>query len=238
MSLMKKRSMWEPVSLRGAIYSRIVTQIERLIDEQRLKPGDRLPAERDLARMLGVSRPSLREAMKTLEAVGRIKVKHGTGVWIQPPDPLRRLSADHDVGLSDLFAMRKVLEIPAAGWAAKSARPEDVQLLQDLLNSLAKAQETAEMQRLDIEFHLRIAELAGNRFLLQTMGILHQMLREGMETTLTIPGRHRLSMAEHQRIVDALKRRDVARARAATRAHLVAAEAAALNRIAVEKRGK
>jgi GntR family transcriptional regulator, transcriptional repressor for pyruvate dehydrogenase complex len=233
---MRKRSIWEPVALRGAIYSRIVTQIERLIDDQRLKPGDRLPAERDLAHLLGVSRASLREAMKTLEAVGRIKVKHGSGVWIQRPDPLRRLSANRDVGLSDLFAMRKVLEIPAAGWAAKSARLEDVQLLQDLLDSLALAQETAEMQRLDIKFHLRIAELAGNRFLLQTMGILHQMLREGMETTLTIPGRHRLSMAEHQKIVDALRRRDVARARGATRAHIVAAEAAALNRIAGEKR--
>lgn len=64
----------------------IVDRIEGLIEERGLGPGDRLPPERRLAEMLGVSRPSLREAIKALQAVGRVSVRHGTGVWVQPPD--------------------------------------------------------------------------------------------------------------------------------------------------------
>src|SRR5581483_6773716 len=95
--------VWQQVRESGTLYARIVGDIERLIEERGLQPGDRLPSERELARLLGVSRPSLREAIKMLEAVGRVRVHHGTGCWIERPDPLRRLAGDRQVTLRELF---------------------------------------------------------------------------------------------------------------------------------------
>jgi len=191
---------------------------------------------RELARLLGVSRPSLREAIRTLQAVGRVSVQHGTGAWVQAPDAMRRLEATREIGLRELFGMREVLEVPAAGWAAEAAGEEAVAALFGLLDSMRATTDFEELRRLDAEFHLRIAELAGNRFLLRTMGVLHEMLRQGMETTLKIPGRLGRSQAEHRRVAAAISARDPQAARRAMRAHIAAAQRAALARLAGDGR--
>jgi len=229
------KSIWRRVSEKGTLDARIVAQVEHLIRERRLMPGDRLPPERELAALLGVSRPSLREAVKTLEAIGRVRVRHGTGIWIQPPDPMQSLSRERGIGLEELFAMRKVLEVPAAGWAAQLASRDDLRDLGSLIEAMGKVQDVAELERLDIRFHLQISKLAGNRFLSKTMGVLHQMLHEGMVTTLQIPGRRERSRLEHKRILNALVSRDVPAAKRAAQAHIEAAEGAALRRIAEEQ---
>ncbi len=227
--------LFNPVRQEGALSGRIVAQIERLIDQRHLRPGDRLPPERELAVLLGVSRPSLREAVKTLEANGRVVVKHGTGVWIQPPDPMRHLTSAREVGLRELFAMREVLEVPAAGWAAESSEPAAVRALYGMLEAMEGSAPIDELRRRDIEFHIRIAEMAGNRFLLRTMDVLHEMLQQGMETTLTIPGRLPRSRLEHRRIVDAIAAEDGDRARRMMKAHIRGAQAAGLRRLVDEE---
>lgn len=227
---------WRPLREHGALSTRIAAEIERVIEERHLQPGDRLPAERDLAQLLGVSRPSVREAVRSLEARGRLQVRHGLGVSILPPKAVHGLG-EESVGLQELFAMREVLEVPAAGWAAARARPGDVASLKVLLEDLDRVGQASHHQpdwdrlrRLDISFHLGIATLAGNRFLRQVMGVLHDMLAEGMETTLSIPGRLAQSRIEHRRILDAIAAGDRAGARAAMRRHIRNAQAAGLDR--------
>lgn len=226
---------FRPVREEGPLYERIVAQIERLIEERHLNPGDRLPPERELAVLFGVSRPSLREAVKTLEANRRVAVKHGTGVWIQPPDPMRHLTEAHEVGLRELFAMREVLEVPAAGWAAESGDPAAVDALYRVLGEMEGSASIDELRRFDIDFHMRIAKMAGNRFLLRTMDVLHEMLRQGMATTLTIPGRLPRSRVEHRRIADAIATKDGDGARRLMRIHIRSAQAAGLRRLIHEE---
>ena len=227
--------LFNPVRQEGVLPGRIVAQIERLIEEPHLNPGDRLPPERELAVLFGVSRPSLREAVKTLEANRRVVVKHGTGVWIQPPDPMRHLAIDREVGLRELFAMREVLEVPGAGWAAESGEPAAVGALYGVLEEMEGSTHIDELRRLDVDFHMRIAEMAGNRFLLRTVDVLHAMLQQGMETTLTIPGRIPRSRLEHRRIADAIAAKDGDRARRMMKAHIRSAQAAGLRRLVDEE---
>lgn len=210
----------------------IADRIEQLIAERGLRPGDRLPPERALAEVLGVSRPSLREAIKALEAVGRLRVRHGTGVWILAPDEMRRLQASREVRLEELFAMREVLEVPAAGWAAGAPSESGVERLARLVAEMEATADVDELRRHDIEFHLSIAEMAGNRFLLRTMGVLHGMLQQGMDTTLRIPGRVDRSRTEHRRILEAIRSGDPGAAERAMRAHIRGAQRAAATRLA------
>jgi GntR family transcriptional repressor for pyruvate dehydrogenase complex len=230
-------TLWRPLREQGALSTRIAAEIERVIEERHLQPGDRLPPERDMAQLFGVSRPSVREAVRTLEARGRLRVRHGLGVWISAPQPMHGLG-DQAVGLQELFAMREVLEVPAAGWAAARARPEDVASLRVLVGELERLGQGARdqldwdaLRRADISFHLAIATLAGNRFMRQVMGVLHDMLAEGMETTLSVPGRLARSRTEHRRIVDAVAIGDKAGSRAAMRRHIRNAQAAGLRRL-------
>jgi GntR family transcriptional repressor for pyruvate dehydrogenase complex len=219
---------------RGTLSSRIAVEIERLISERQLRPGDRLPPERELANLFSVSRPSLREAVKSLEAVGRLRVQHGTGSWVAEPNAQRKVADSRQMTLAELFAMREVLEVPAAGWAAKVATTEGVADLKRLLEHMSRIDDVTELGHLDTAFHIRIAELAANRFLLQTVGILHDLLEEGMATTLTIPGRREVSRSQHLRIVDAIARGDEAEAKSAIRAHIRSAQVAGLRRLAAE----
>lgn len=233
-----KRPLWEPLG-QGRVSDRIAQQILVLIAEERLRPGDRLPAERELAGLLGVSRPSLREAVRSLQAQGHLEVRHGSGVFVAEPHTARELRAaviQQQVTIDELFAMREVLELPAAAWAAQRGDPDSLDLVTRAYDTLVKA---ADEPRIDIEklraldtaFHLSIVEAAGNRFLQQTAGVLHDMLTAGMQTTLRVPGRLAASRREHQRILLALVDGDAEAARSAAREHIGNAHEAALSRL-------
>lgn len=236
--------MWQPISQQGSLSDRIVDQVEQLIRNESLKPGDRLPSEREMAQLLGVSRPSLREAVRILEARGRLAVRHGLGVFVQAPRSERELRAalgEIELTLNELYAMREVLEVPAAGWAADgidAAQLRDVRTKLDTLNSAGEAAtiDYDELRRLDADFHLAIAVAAGNRFLRQTSGVLHDMVVSGMETTLLIPGRIEIARTDHERIYACLAEHDAAGARRAARAHIRGAHSAAARRLAGAQR--
>ncbi len=234
--------MWESVAPRGSISARIEKQITELIAGDELRPGDRLPAERELAGLLGVSRPSVREAVKSLEAQGRLHVRHGQGVFVAAPrseQDLRAAVAANEMDVGELFAMREVLEVPAAGWAAANAGASDIAAIAAALKELnrairANAPDFELLQTLDATFHMQIVEAAGNRFLRQTLGVLQDMLAAGMETTLRVPGRLERSRDDHERILAALRAGDAPAARQAARRHIRAAHAAALKRFEQE----
>lgn len=238
--------MWQPVNQQGNLSDRIVTQVERLIADESLRPGDRLPSERDMAALLKVSRPSLREAVRILEARGRLVVKHGQGVFVQEPRSeraLRHALAATEVTLNELFAMREVLEVPATGWAAERIDATKLRDLRGLLDQMRSMIDKGKIDfdrlaSLDVDFHLGIAAAAGNRFLRQTHGVLHNMILSGMETTLSIPGRPQIALRDHEAIFAALSEHDAAGARRAARTHIRGAHKAALNRVAEEEAAK
>lgn len=231
--------MWEPIIQQGSLSERIAAQVERLLRDEQLKPGDQLPSEREMAQLLGVSRPSLREAVRTLEARGKLVVKHGQGVFVQAPRSERELRAalgDVELSLNELYAMREVLEVPAAAWAAENRTPEQLHGMRAALDKLNVAGEGGEvdydrLSQLDADFHIAIAEAAGNRFLKQTSNVLHNMVLSGMQTTLLIEGRIEIARQDHERIYTALVAQDAAAARRAARSHIRGAHAAALRRV-------
>lgn len=230
---------WQPLG-QGTLIERIRSEILRVLHDQKLGPGDRLPSERDLAASLRVSRPSVREAVRSLQAEGRLVVKHGQGVFVAEPAMqrgLRESIARLDHSLGELFAMREVLEVPAARWAAQRQDAVEVQAVQgafaELDRALASPQRDFEqLQLLDANFHLRIVEAAGNRLLVQSQGVLNELLLTGMQTTLAIEGRAEQSREEHLEILEAILDGDAPRAAKAAQAHVQHTRRAANRRIA------
>lgn len=236
--------MWEPIRQQGNLTDRIAEEVERLIDQDSLKPGDRLPSEREMAELLGVSRPSLREAVRILQARGRLVVKHGQGVFVQVPGPERELRAklaDTQLTLGELYPMRELLEVAAAEWAADHATADmraRIRAALDELNAAGESEPIDEdrLRDLDARFHLSIAEAAGNRFLRQTSSVMHDMIIAGMRTTLTIPGRIDRARADHERIYACVAAGDSAGARRAARAHIREAHRAAIAQLSRQHR--
>ncbi|MDE3100797.1 MAG: FadR family transcriptional regulator [Chloroflexota bacterium] len=229
-------SALRPLGQEQSISTQIAERVNHLIRTLRLRPGDQLPSERELAEALAVSRPSLREAFAVLQARGRVAVEHGRGVFVREPPPSLSASTLARIRLPELFAMRKVLEGPAADWAARAATARDLAELQTALARLdAEASiippDFERLRQLDIAFHMRIATAARNPFLGQTMAVLHQMMTMSMQSTLTLPGRLRRSRLEHRKILDALARGNPAMARRVMLVHIASAERAALSRI-------
>jgi GntR family transcriptional repressor for pyruvate dehydrogenase complex len=229
---------WQPLG-HGGLNSRIRAEILRVLAERALAPGDRLPSERELAAALHVSRPSVREAVRSLQAEGRLVVRHGQGVYVAEPAAGRRLResmAELDHSLGELFAMREILEVPAARWAAQRKDAAALAAVQEAYDQLEVALhrdvlDYDELQRLDAGFHLRIVQASGNRLLEQTQAVLHDLLRTGMRTTLAVPGRIKRSRADHERILTALHAGDSATAARAARDHVRGSRDAAIARI-------
>lgn len=232
-------AVWRSVRQQGNVSQRIAAQIEEMLTSETLKPGDRLPTERDMAELLGASRPSVREAVRILQAQGRLVVKHGLGVFVAESQTKQALGAamsNPEVNINEVFTMREVLEVPAAKWAAEQITDEQIALLREILQELdtafdADSDDFKRLARLDTTFHLAIAQAAGNRFLRQTTDVLHDILIEGMQTTLLIPGRREKSRKQHDQIVAALEKHDPAAAGRAAQAHVRSAHQAALARL-------
>jgi len=191
------------------------------IESSNLKPGAKLESERELARILGISRPSLREAIQILQAQGRLVSKHGVGVFVLDEEVGGRikdayLSQRHTI--EELFQMREILEAPAVEWAAERRSGEQLLEIKRALGRLRDAlkEDPIDFDRvreLDMEFHLVIVRSAQNRFLNQTLGTLQEIMRHSMDNTLKLPGRIDQSEEEHSIILEAIENRDPINAR-------------------------
>jgi GntR family transcriptional repressor for pyruvate dehydrogenase complex len=216
--------------------SRIAGQVIEMIKSQKLAPGTALPPERQLAELLDVSRPSLREALHILQAQGLVAIKHGQGTFVAEPVLAQELRAatiakTHD--LNELFDAREALEVPSSRWASERANKEDIRTLRATINQMAQvtSQENVDfelLQTLDAKFHLTIVGIAGNRFINQTLGVLQDVMRMSMETTLRLPGRLEISRSEHEAILKAIEDREGELAASLTRAHITGARQTAI----------
>ena len=203
---------------------RLQNQVRLLLDhmeERGFKAGDRLESERELSRILGISRPSLREAIQILQVQGRLIVKHGIGIFVLDEEEGERLrdslkAAQHTI--EELFQMREILEAPAVEWAAERRTNEQLQEMraaaEELNLAIAENQiDFEKVRRLDMQFHLTIAKSAHNHFLNQTLGTLQEIMFKSMDNTLKLPGRIDASEHEHGVILDAIEKRDPIAAR-------------------------
>lgn len=191
------------------------------IDREGLKPGDRLDSERELAKILGISRPSLREAVQILQVQGRLVVKHGIGIFVLDEVEGEKLrdtlkAAQHRI--EELFQMREILEAPAVEWAAERRTEEQLEAMKAAARALNQviAEDPIDfdkVRRLDMEFHLTIVRSAQNQFLNQTLGTLQEIMYKSMDNTLKLPGRIDASGHEHGVILEAIENRDPIAAR-------------------------
>ena len=209
------------------LYRQISDQIAALIERGEYGVGQRLPPERDLAKQLGVSRPSVREALIALEVEGYVEVRVGSGVYVMglgsraaQSDPLTA-----DSGPFELIRARWLIEAECAALAAKQATKAQVRAIEDALDAMEADRDKGTMPLgADRLFHLRIAEASGNSALAlvvktlwdQRTGPLFLRLEHHFDT----PALWTVAIREHREIVAAIARHDPAAARAAMRRHM------------------
>ncbi|MCV3271799.1 FadR/GntR family transcriptional regulator [Roseobacter sinensis] len=211
----------------------VVRQIEQLILRGILRPGERLPAERELAERLGVSRPSLRDAISTLQSQGLLTSRAGAGVYVAEvlgsafAPALVQLFARHDDAVFDYLSFRRDLEGLAAERAARLASDTDLRVVQTIFDKMEAAhtkRSPEDEARLDAQFHMAIIEASHNVVMLHMMRSMYELLREGVFYNRQIMFKQRATrqtlLDQHRAINDSLQARDATGARAAVEAHL------------------
>lgn len=208
------------------LYQQIADQIRGLIQGGHFSPGDRLPAERDLAQQLGVSRPSLREALIALEIEGSVEIRMGSGIYITAESE-RRPSHTSSMGESpiELMEARAAVEGTVALAAAARISPEGLKLLRETLDAM-RVEIEAGRKPLDQDrlFHLTIAAEGGNSVLTHIIGDLfderHSPISAQLRTRFETPETWHLALVEHEAILTALQARDPLLVQAMMHAHL------------------
>lgn len=217
----------------GKISHAIERQVEELILQGVLRPGERLPSERELAETMDVSRPTLREAFADLEGRGLIVTRPGGGTYIAEvlgaafAPPLIELFASHDTALFDYVAFRRDLE----GLAAERAAVHGTETDFDVINSVFARMEAASAKRnpeqeatIDAEFHMAIVEAAHNVVMLHMMRSLYEMLVRGVwynrNVVYSLRERRAQLLDQHRAIRDGVVSRDPLAARTAVEAHM------------------
>jgi GntR family transcriptional repressor for pyruvate dehydrogenase complex len=214
------------------IYEEIVRQVKAMISEGRLKSGDQLPPERDLAEKFVVSRTSVREALRALESLGLVEIRPGEGTFVREisvdalVEPLALVMLTHREAIGELFEARRILEPAIARLAARRATPEEVQEMGRILDE--QAREIAAGRNglaQDAHFHAALAAAAHNRAITRLVHGIMDLLTQSREESLNTPGRPTRSHEDHRRILEAVRTRNETAAEHAMRDHLVAVEA-------------
>ncbi|GAB4394139.1 MAG: FadR/GntR family transcriptional regulator [Kiloniellaceae bacterium] len=214
------------------LFQQVYEQLAHLIAEGEFPLGERLPAERDLARQLGVSRATVREAMIALEISGLVEVRVGAGVFVVRDRPLAQGPSEdpgEDLGLGpfEILEARRTIECAVAAFAAQQIQDSDIAELETALEVMAEEHRTGfKSEEGDRAFHLGIARATRNSALVRTVEALWDLkyrapmwakLHERVRASLLRPA----LLDDHREILEALRRRDPEAARAAMDAHLV-----------------
>ena len=213
--------------------SAVVRQIENLIVEGVLRPGERLPSERELSERLAVSRPSLREAVAELAERGLLVARAGSGIFVADvlgaafSPALIELFSSHDEAVFDYLDFRRDLEGLAAERAARLASDTDLAVIDEIFRKMEAAhskRDPTDESQLDAQFHMAIIEAGHNVIMLHMMRSMFDLLRQGVFYNRQILFKVRTTrealLDQHRAINAALQSRDPAAARAAIEAHL------------------
>jgi GntR family transcriptional regulator, transcriptional repressor for pyruvate dehydrogenase complex len=226
----------------------VVRQIEALILRGILRPGERLPAERELADRLGVSRPSLRDAVADLQDRGLLTSRPGAGIYVADvlgsafAPALVQLFATHNDAVFDYLAFRRDMEGLAAERAARLGSDTDLQVVDAIFQKMAAAhtkRDPTDEAALDAQFHMAIIEASHNVVMLHMMRSMYDLLQRGVFYNRQIMFKQRTTrealLDQHRAINDALQARDAVAAQAAVNAHLMFVETALTDHIKAEQ---
>lgn len=210
-----------------------VAALQEQIRAGRYRPGQRLPSERELSELLGVSRPTVREALQSLATLNIVEPRHGSGTYVSSLE-LEQLLAPLDfalevgtAALAHLFELRLAVEPLAASLAAERATDDELTRLRALVDAASAATTREQLVELDIELHALVVEAARNPLLVALHRSLGTISRESRELTSRSRAATRRALADHRLLLTALERRDGAAAAAAMQEHLARVRAAA-----------
>jgi GntR family transcriptional regulator, transcriptional repressor for pyruvate dehydrogenase complex len=223
-----------PPAARRSASEQVANDIRAFMQRERLQPGDRLGREEDLARTFGVSRPTLREALRLLSSAHLVRASKGPGggifvaataeqgIALSVSDSIASMLATDAVGLDELLEARMLMEIPLAGLAAQRATEEDVSRLTELLaQAKAAGTDSERFRELDRELHRRITAAAGNRlsgaFMAWVVDVLQPSLQERLQPAVV----EKALQEQHRDILHGIERGDPTAAERATREHLL-----------------
>ncbi len=208
-----------------------IIKIRDLITSGRINPGDRLPPEQELATMLGISRSSLREAVKALSQARVLDVRRGDGTYVTSLEPELLLSGlsfvvdlMQDATLIEVFEVRKLLEPAATALAAKRITDEQVNMLRASLAEMRTAHDPEELVMRDIEFHAQVAAATGNASLCSILEALSTRALRARIWRASVSGMKTMTLSQHALILDALADRDAVLARSAATIHVSESE--------------
>jgi GntR family transcriptional regulator, transcriptional repressor for pyruvate dehydrogenase complex len=214
---------------RGDSTEHVIEHVRRLISNGELRPGDRLPAERELATQLGVSRPTIRAGLRGLAAMGVIHSRHGSGTYIPdgPPrldsEPLSFQAALHGFTRDEMYEARRVLEVSAAGLAAERATPDHLASIAEEVASLFAGMDDPQAFLVhDIRFHRAVASASGNPIIASLVEMVSALYYERRRETATrATDRNLHDAAElHRRIYQAIRLHHVEQAQQIMTEHL------------------
>ncbi|MBI4789536.1 MAG: FadR family transcriptional regulator, partial [Chloroflexi bacterium] len=208
----------------------IVSQIKASIFEGKLGPGDRLPAERELTEQFGVSRITVRDAMRVLESQGLVEIKVGAGggAFIAAPsaEPITQVLTDmlrlQGISIRELVEARLVIETAIVTLAAERATPDDLRAMQEAIAE-ARAARAAGNQRFtphSINFHIALAQAAKNQVLFFTVNSFRTPFYETLDKLAPDDSMGQRAIEDHQKLLDAITVHDAKRAREVMREHL------------------
>ena len=226
----------------------VVRQIEQLILRGILRPGERLPSEREMAERMGVSRPSLRDAIADLAGRGLLSSRPGSGVFVAEvlgsafSPALTDLFATHDEAVFDYIAFRRDMEGMAADRAARLGSATDLRVIDTILRKMEAAhqkRDPSDEAQLDAEFHMAIIEASHNVIMLHMMRSIFELLRQGVFYNRLVMFRNRMTrdqlLDQHLAINTAIQARDPEAARAAVVSHLTYVEQAYTDQLRAER---
>ena len=212
---------------RKILWQQVAEQLMTMLRDKQLLPGDKLPPERELAALMQVSRPSLREALRALSMMNVLEVRQGAGTFVTSLEP--ELLVEHldfvlsldDSSLLELFEARKIVEIGIAGLAAQRITEEE---LAELEAGLARSQEMlhhpVDFLRADEQLHKTITQAARNPIMSRVIDSISRLLMVSRSRTVEIAGVRERTVEDHRAIVAALKNRDPEAAQQAMLQHL------------------
>lgn len=215
-----------------ALTDEAIVRIKEMIVSGQLRPGDRLPREADLAETLGLSRNSLREAVKALSLMNVLDVRQGDGTYVTSLDPELLLDAltfvvdfHRDESVLEFLRVRRILEPAAAAMAALRVTPEDVRRMQEIIDASLASEAPEEVLQHDIEFHRVVGGACGNSVLASLIeGLSAPTNRARVWRGRTEPGARERTAHEHQAVLDALAAAEPDLAHAAMVTHVAGVE--------------
>ena len=206
----------------------VIDAIKQMISAEGFAPGDKFYSENKLTARLNVSRSSIREAVRILEVTGFVSVKQGKGIFISDSigdgfDAFADWVKNHETFLIEHFEVRLVIDPKTAAYAARNAEDDDIKKMEAACEEFVKnykAGNTAGLIKADKHFHKTIAKSTKNRTLFLIMKTMTESLPEGWISSLHVPGRVNKTIAEHERVLQAIKAGDSGAAEKAMAEHI------------------